>query len=125
MINRKLTDEEIKAFRETNLSKDSFDKLASFYTLFADSTRLSIVGLLVRYELCVSDIAAILCLSQSLVSHQLAVLRKEDIVTYHRHGKRVLYALTDNHIHDLFSTGIEHISEKDVSVYKDRRKKGL
>lgn len=106
------------------LETKSFDSIASLFSLFSDPTRLSIIALLLHNELCVNDIAAVLDVSQSVVSHQLATLRSHDIVTYHREGKSVLYSLTDNHIKDLFSTAIEHVSEKNADVYKDRRKKG-
>ena len=114
----------IEEIKKEVLSTESFDTLASFYSIFADSTRLSIVSLLLEHELCVNDIAEVLSLSQSRVSHQLQVLRKHDIVTFYRSGKQVLYTLKDNHIKDLFRTGLEHISEKDEHLYEDRKKKG-
>lgn len=105
------------------LSKNSFEKLADFYSLFADATRLSIICLLCKHELCVTDIATILDISQSRVSHQLAILRRADIVTYFRQGKQILYSLTDNHIKDIFKMGVEHVSEKNEDVYQDRKDK--
>lgn len=118
------TPEEIAAIKEELLTDDSFKKLTSFYSLFSDQTRLTLIALLSRQELCVNDIASILSMSQSRVSHQLAVLRKHDIVTYYRKGKQVLYTLRDNHIKDIFSTGLEHVSEQDEEIYKDKKKKG-
>ena len=115
----------IEEIKEKLLTSKSFESLASFYSLFADATRLKIICLLVHHELCVTNIAEILGVSQSVVSHQLATLRKHDIVDYHRVGKQVLYALTDNHIKDIFSTGLEHTSEKDEDLYKDRKSKGF
>jgi DNA-binding transcriptional ArsR family regulator len=117
------SEEELEKIQERLLSSNSFAKLASFYSLFADATRLSIICLLLNHQLCVNDIAKVLGLSQSRVSHQLAILRQHDIVTHYRKGKQVLYALTDNHIKDLFRTGLEHTSEKDEELYKDRKKK--
>ncbi len=105
------------------LSDNSFKKLSSFYSLFADSTRLAIICLLCDNKLSVNEIAQTLNISQSRVSHQLAILRETDIVTFARDGKKIFYSLTDNHIKDLFSTGLEHISEKDEEVYKDRKQK--
>lgn len=119
------TTEEIQRIRDSLLDEKSFVKLSSFYSLFSDPTRLTLISLLAKHELCVNDIASVLNMSQSRISHQLAVLRKADIVTYYRKGKQVLYTLTDNHIKDLFSTGLEHVSEKDEELYADRRKKGL
>lgn len=120
----KKTIEELHQIEDSMLSNNSFDSLASFYSIFADKTRLILVSLLSDYELCVNDIAEILGMSQSRISHQLAILRQHDIVTTHRNGKSVVYTLTDNHIKDLFKTGLEHVSEKDVDLYQDRKKKG-
>ncbi len=119
-MNEKHSMDDIK---NTQLSEETFDKLSSFYSLFADKTRLTLIALLSENKLCVNDIAEIMNMSQSRVSHQLAVLRKHDIVTYCRQGKQVLYTLTDNHIKDLFETGLEHISEKDEQVYNDKKKR--
>ena len=116
--------EDILKIRKKLLEPRSFDALADFYSLFAGGTRLTIICLLMHNELCVNEIASVLDVSQSVVSHQLQVLRKHDIVDYRKEGKSVFYHLTDNHIKDLFSTGLEHVSEKDEKLYQDRRKKG-
>lgn len=119
------TNDNLQCKKQELLTDESFEKLASFYSLFSDPTRLSIICLLCKHELCVNDIATILEISQSRVSHQLAILRSADIVTYSRKGKQILYSLTDNHIKDIFKMGLEHISEKDESVYEDRKNKSL
>lgn len=121
----KKTPKEIQSIEEHMLSNNSFESLASFYSLFGDKTRLILISLLSQYELCVNDIAEILGMSQSRVSHQLAILRQHDIVTTRRDGKSIVYMLTDNHIKDLFKTGLEHVSEKDEKLYRDRKEKGL
>ena len=115
--------DEIQQIEDELLSNKSYETLTDFYSLFADKTRLILISLLTRHELCVNDIAEILGMSQSRISHQLAILRKHDIVTTYRDGKSVIYALTDNHIKDLFETGLEHASEKDADLYKDRKQK--
>ena len=125
MKETKKTQEEIQAIEEHMLSDDSFESLSSFYSIFGDKTRLILISLLSQYELCVNDIAVILKMSQSRVSHQLAILRQHDIVTTHRNGKSIVYTLTDNHIKDLFKTGLEHVSEKDESLYEDRKIKEI
>jgi ArsR family transcriptional regulator len=125
MNETKKTIAEIQHIEDELLSNKSYETLTDFYSIFADKTRLILISLLSRHELCVNDIAEILGMSQSRISHQLAILRKHDIVTTYREGKSVIYALTDNHIKDLFHTGLEHVSEKDEDLYKDRRKKGL
>lgn len=121
----KKMNEEIQLIEDGMLSNKSFDSLASFYSIFADKTRLILISLLSEHELCVNDIAEIMGMSQSRISHQLAILRQHDIVTTHRNGKSIVYTLTDNHIKDLFKTGLEHVSEKDEDLYEDRKKKGL
>ena len=123
--NTNLNEKDILAIREKRLSPTSFQTLSKFYSIFADPTRLTLVSLLSENELCVNDIALIMDRSQSRVSHQLAILRKRDIVTYYRKGKKVLYTLTDNHIKDLFKTGLEHVSEKDSDLYQDRKRAEL
>lgn len=125
MTNNKKSEAEITKIQNQQLAPESFQKLSDFYSLFADPTRLALISLLSRNELCVTDIADIMGISQSRVSHQLQVLRKHDIVKYYRDGKQILYTLTDNHIKDLFHTGLEHVSEKDEELYQDRKKKGL
>ena len=120
--NTNLNEKDILAIREKRLSSASFQTLSKFYSIFADPTRLTLVSLLSENELCVNDIALIMDRSQSRVSHQLAILRQMDIVTHYRKGKQVLYALTDNHIKDLFKTGLEHVSEKDDALYQDRKR---
>ena len=123
--NTNLNGKDILAIREKRLSPTSFQTLSKFYSVFADPTRLTLVFLLSEHELCVNDIALIMDRSQSRVSHQLAILRNRDIVTYYRKGKKVLYTLTDNHIKDLFKTGLEHVSEKDSDLYQDRKRTEL
>ena len=123
--NTNLNEKDILAIREKRLSPTSFQTLSKFYSIFADPTRLTLVSLLSENELCVNDIALIMDRSQSRVSHQLAILRNRDIVTYYRKGKKVLYTLTDNHIKDLFKTGLEHVSEKDSDLYQDRKRTEL
>ena len=115
----------LEQVKEESLTSDSLKKLASFYSLLADPTRLTIIALLCERELCVNDLASVLDMSQSRVSHQLAILRSQDIVKYYRKGKQVLYTIADNHIKDLFRTGLEHISEKDEEVYLDRKRRGI
>ena len=123
--NTNLNEKDILAIREKRLSPTSFQTLSKFYSIFADPTRLTLVSLLSENELCVNDIALIMDRSQSRVSHQLAILRNRDIVTYYRKGKKVLYTLTDNHIKDLFKTGLEHVSEKNSDLYQDRKRTEL
>ena len=101
------------------LSKYSFDKLSSFYFIFSDSTRLKIIFLLINSNLSVNSMSKILGVSNSLISHQLAILKNKDIITFTRDGKSKIYSLTDNHIKEVFEIGLEHIAEQDERIRKD------
>lgn len=84
-------------------------KLAETFKALSDSTRVRIISALSRAELCVHDIAAVLDMSQSAISHQLRTLRELRLVKFRREGRHVYYTLDDEHIHDLFHQGLDHI----------------
>ena len=86
-------------------------ELAEFFRVFGDSTRIRILYALSKAEMCVCDIAALLGVSQSAVSHQLQILRSRRLVKYRRDGKTVFYSLNDEHIFSIIGQGIEHIKE--------------
>lgn len=85
--------------------------LAEFYKVFADSTRIKILYVLLKSEMCVCDLSQVLGVSQSAVSHQLRMLKQMKLVKFRRDGKTVYYSLSDHHIESILSQGIEHISE--------------
>lgn len=85
--------------------------LAEFYKVFADSTRIKILYALSKAEMCVCDIAEILGVSQSAVSHQLRMLKQMKLVKFRREGKSIFYSLSDEHIKDILKKGMEHICE--------------
>ena len=74
-------------------------------------TRIRILYLLSCSELCVYDIAAVLGMSQSAISHQLRVLKQAKLVKYRREGKTVFYSIADSHIHTILNQGLEHVQE--------------
>ncbi len=84
-------------------------EVADFFKVFGDSSRLKLLGLLLQSEMCVTDIAEKLDMSQSAVSHQLRVLRQSRLVKYRREGKTVFYSLDDEHVEDILKEGIAHI----------------
>lgn len=86
-------------------------ELAEFFRVFGDSTRIRILYALSKAEMCVCDIAELLNISQSAVSHQLQVLRSKRLVRYRRDGKTVFYSLNDEHIFSIIGQGIDHIKE--------------
>lgn len=96
---------------KTMLSDEEFQDLALLFKMFADETRCKILKALSVSEMCVCDISALLQLSQSAVSHQLASLKKTRLVRSRKQGKVVYYSLNDQHVFDLFRIAYEHISE--------------
>ncbi len=86
--------------------------LADFYKMFADSTRIKILWALEQQEMCVCDLAALLNMTKSAISHQLKTLRQEKLVKYRREGKNAIYSLLDEHVKNLLEIGLEHIEER-------------
>lgn len=85
--------------------------LAELFKVFGDSTRIKILYVLFQSEMCVCDIAQLLHMSQSAISHQLRVLKQAQLVKYRREGKTVFYSLADSHITTILNQGLEHIKE--------------
>lgn len=85
--------------------------LAELYKVFGDSTRIKILYALFEAEMCVCDIAQLLNMSQSAISHQLRVLKQSRLVKFRREGKTVFYSLADPHVYAIINQGIEHITE--------------
>ncbi len=84
---------------------------ADFFKAFSDKTRLRILAALNTRELCVCDIAALLSMSQSAISHQLRFLKQARLVKSRKSGKTVYYALCDSHIQTILAQGIAHVQE--------------
>ena len=89
----------------------NFYKLAGLYKMFADNTRIQILWALSREAMCVCDLAVLLGMTKSAISHQLRSLRIANLVKYDKQGKVVYYSLADSHVKDIFERGFEHISE--------------
>ena len=85
--------------------------LAELFRVFGDSTRIKILYALFESELCVGDIALVLGLSQSAVSHQLRLLKASKLVKFRRAGKAVFYSLDDDHVRSMIALGLEHVEE--------------
>ncbi len=85
--------------------------LAELFRVFGDSTRIKILYALFESELCVGDIALVLGLSQSSVSHQLRLLKASKLVKFRRAGKTVFYSLDDDHVRSMIALGLEHVEE--------------
>ncbi len=93
------------------LEERTLDDLADIFKMLSHQTRLKILHALSDYELCVCDLAALLGMSESAVSHQLRLLRNMRLVRSRREGKLVYYALDDHHVQQLFAAALEHIQE--------------
>lgn len=92
-------------------SEEKIQNLADFYKVFGDVTRVKILCVLFQSELCVCDLAEVLEMTQSAVSHQLRVLKQAKLVKNRREGKIVYYSLADAHIQSILNQGMEHIAE--------------
>ena len=96
---------------ETMPPEEELQDLAEFFRVFGDPTRLKILYVLKCAEMCVLDIANLLSMTQSAISHQLRVLKQMKLVTNRREGKTVFYSLADGHIRTIINQGMEHIQE--------------
>ncbi|MDL2300236.1 metalloregulator ArsR/SmtB family transcription factor [Clostridiaceae bacterium OttesenSCG-928-D20] len=85
--------------------------LAELFKVFGDSTRVKILYLLSLAEMCVMDIANLLSMNQSAISHQLQVLKRSKLVKYRREGKSMIYSLADGHVKTILAQGVEHVAE--------------
>lgn len=85
--------------------------LADFFKTFGDPTRIRILYALSIQEMCVCDIADLLSMTQSAISHQLRVLKQMKLVKFRREGKTVFYSLDDGHVATILSQGLDHIKE--------------
>lgn len=92
-------------------SEEILYDLAEFFKVFGDSTRIKIIWALFEEEMCVCDIAYLLKMNQSAISHQLRVLKQARLVKPRREGKNIFYSLDDQHIEEIFNQGLNHINE--------------
>ena len=104
-------EEVVNKVRDAMPPGDDFLHLANLYKMFSDPTRLRILWALFLEDMCVCDLAALLSMSKSAVSHQLKPLRLTNLVKYKKQGKVVCYSLADSHVKDIFEKGFEHIRE--------------
>lgn len=99
-----------KVLKEMPPEQQLFD-LAELFKVFGDSTRIRILYALFEAELCVCDIAQLLGLTQTAVSHQLRILKTQRLVRARREGKTVFYSLADDHVRRIIDQGMEHVNE--------------
>lgn len=101
----------IRKIREQMPEEDRLYDLADFFKIFADSTRIKMLYVLLCSEVCVCDLAEILNMTQSAISHQLRTLKQMNLVRNRREGKIIFYSLADDHIKSILSQGMNHIEE--------------
>ena len=99
-VNQQMPDEEIL-----------YD-LAELFKIFGDSTRIKILFVLLESEMCVCDIAQLLNMTQSAISHQLRILKQSRLVKFRREGKTIFYSLLDDHVCSILSQGLDHLEEQ-------------
>ncbi len=98
--------------KDTRNTTETMQDLASVFKIFGDFTRLTILSLLMdQEEMCVGDIAERLNMTQSGVSHQLALLKQSKLVRTKRDGKSIYYSIADEHVSEIIRIGMEHVLE--------------
>lgn len=104
-------EDKVKKALKNKPKKDQLDKLSTLFKIIGDQTRIQILWLLDNNEMCVCDIANVLNMTKSAISHQLATLKQNGVVKSIKRGKEVYYSFKDDHITSLYEIGIKHIEE--------------
>ena len=102
----------VSKVRNSMPEEETLYDLAELFKVFGDTTRIKILCALFESEMCVCDIAALLSMNQSAISHQLRVLKQARLVKYRKEGKVVYYSLDDEHVKQIFDQGLVHIRER-------------
>lgn len=103
--------ENVRQVQDEVLGTDQAQQMAEFFSALSDPHRLKLLSALAQQELCVCDLAAIVKMGESAVSHQLRVLRSHRLVQYRRRGRNVYYRLADDHIINLYREVADHLNE--------------
>ena len=104
-------EEIVERVRSRIPGEDTLYDLAELFRIFGDSTRIRILYVLFESEMCVCDIAQLLGMTQSAISHQLRSLKNAQLVKARREGKTVFYSLADDHVKTIINQGFEHVCE--------------
>lgn len=105
------TRDDIRQLQSGLLDSSDYERLSMLFKMFADPTRLKILTALSQNTLNVDNLKDVVNMSQSAISHQLASLRKMDLVRSHKVGKNVYYSLADDHVMQIFQQALDHIFE--------------
>ncbi|MCR5663672.1 MAG: metalloregulator ArsR/SmtB family transcription factor [Oscillospiraceae bacterium] len=108
---QEIHEELLKTVAERLPPEEHLLDLAELFKIFGDTSRIRILFVLFEAEVCVCDLAAALSMTQSAVSHQLAILKRSRLVKSRREGKSVFYSLADEHVRTIIGQGMEHIEE--------------
>lgn len=104
-------EEIVETVRKNLPDEDTLYDLAELFRIFGDSTRIRILYVLFEAEMCVCDIANLLGMTQSAISHQLRALKSAHLVKGRREGKTVFYSLADDHVKTIIDQGLDHVAE--------------
>ncbi len=101
----------VQKVRNAQPEESVLNTLGEFFKIFGEPTRIKILQALLISEMCVCDLATVLELNRSAISHQLRILRQVNLVNYRKEGKSAIYFLSDNHIKEIIDQGMTHIME--------------
>ena len=104
-------DEIVEKVQKEMPSEDTLYDLTELFRIFGDSTRIRILYVLFEAEMCVCDIAQLLNMTSTAVSHQLRILKGNKLVKSRREGKNIFYSLADGHVTSILDQGMEHVNE--------------
>lgn len=103
----------VQNVKKQMLDEDILFDVSDFFKILGDSTRAKIMWALDKSDMCVCDLATLLGMTKSAISHQLRTLRDSKLVKFKKEGKTVIYSLADNHVKDIFEKALEHVLEKE------------
>lgn len=103
---------DVKEVKDNMVDEKLISDMADFFKVFGDATRVKIMYSLFEKEMCVCDIAAVLEMNQSAISHQLRILKANRLVKFRREGKIIYYSLDDDHVKEIFDKGLVHVKHK-------------
>lgn len=106
-----MDEEQVSKVKDALPEDEVLYDLAELFKIFGDSTRVKLLYILSVSEMCVQDLAQLLGVTQSAVSHQLRALKASKLVRYRREGKTIFYALADGHVRTIIDQGLEHVEE--------------
>lgn len=109
-----INEETVKESVKRMLPDETYEAIANFYKIMGDSTRCKIISALAGSEMCVGDIANVLLMTKSSISHQLSKMKESGVVKSRREGKEIYYSLDDEHVAEIFQLTVEHMKHKHI-----------